>query len=291
MKHPVPPGQQRRPQRSTGMGKPYPPLSAQDKTIWKLVLALACAPAMAIASLVFFVSKHIALRNPAVAACEPGISSFCMLPLAVFLAFTVLLPVILPLRRKQPIFGNPKVHYGSAMWDPNTYPLFGPQRRTVPRDRSPQQLESRRRMWKLWAIALVLLSALACFGIFERTCLMTDGRVLRYSAFNQETELGTVADCTHLTICASSANRRHSTRRRYYYYVILEPSWGRKMIFETGDFLNSHNAPIYMLALRNAFDPQDITVEQAELVPGIISDQQPDAEEAALLRQLFAPAR
>ena len=158
-----------------------PPLSGVDTAIYLGGIAMICGVGVGYVALVSWLSKYAALRDSAVIAYIRTPSSLLFLP---FLALGFLLPLMFFFKKRKPIFGSKRIHYGEAPWKAEWYPLFGPQRKRHPLPEKGRR--HARKHLRIWLICLLMVLLLASLSLFGRLELRSDHSADQYNVFNQK---------------------------------------------------------------------------------------------------------
>ena len=124
-----------------------PPLSGVDTAIYLGGIAMICGVGVGYVALVSWLSKYAALRDPAVSAYVRTPSSLLFLPFLGFLTLGCLLPLLFFFKKRKPILGSKRIHYGEAPWKADwkqANPLWGGslESRMVSTFRSPAETAS-----------------------------------------------------------------------------------------------------------------------------------------------------
>ena len=270
-----------------------PPLSGVDTAIYLGGIAMICGVGVGYVALVSWLSKYAALRDPAVSAYVRTPGSLLFLPFLAFLALACLLPLMFFFKKRKPIFGSKRIHYGEAPWRAEWFPIFGSQRK-----RHPLPEKGRRRAsnhLRIWLICLLIVLLLASLSFFGRLELRADHSIVRYNVFSQQTDTIRIPeDCTGITVFAEE---KHSLRRGWdlnpywEYGLVLHLKTGEELRIDNGDLATrdgNHASKIaVMLEYKKKFSLQNTTVEGTEQLGNVIAYCNLDTQEAALLRELF----
>ncbi len=222
-------------------------------------------------------------------------SSLLFLPFLGFLALGCLLPLMYFFKKRKPIFGSKQIRYGEAPWKAEWYPIFGPRQKG-----HHLPVKTRRRARKhirIWLICLLIVLLLASLSLFGRLELRSGHSLVRYNVFNRQTDTIRIPeDCTGITVFAEE---RHSLRRGWdlnpywEYGLVLHLKTGEELRIDNGDLATrdgNHASKIaVMLEYKNNFSPKNTTVEGMEQMDNVIASCELNAQEAALLQELFQP--
>lgn len=270
-----------------------PPLSGVDTAIYLGGIAMICGVGVGYIALVSWLSKYAALRDSAVIAYIRMPSSLLFLPFLAFLALGCLLPLLFFFKKRKPILGSKRIHYGEAPWKAEWYPLFGPQRKRHPLPEKGRR--HARKHLRIWLICLLMALLLASLSLFGRQELRADHSIVRYNVLNQQTDTIRIPeDCTGITVFAEE---KHSLRRGWElnpyweYGLVLHLKTGEELRIDNGELATrggNHASKIaVMLEYKKKFSLQNTTVEGTEQLGNVIAYCNLDTQEAALLRELF----
>ncbi len=261
-----------------------PPLSFVDKLIyWFLMLLLCCIYfAMLIGDLIL--RDKIAFQDPTVVAKYDHASLLWLLVPWMTFFFMTLVLWLLPYQARKPIFGLRNFKYGPPAY-PKVYPLFMKNK--------PQVYVSERKKKEKRGIALLLVVILLVsfiplpWSLYGRTCLHSDGGIVRHNMFNQVTKEFSASDIESVEIEAYLAKQGKGPRI-WTVRMIFTTESGRSFHFALRDFRgNATEILSAMLQVKSCYHPSIITYSGAENVSLVIGDRTFNAEEKMMLYELF----
>ena len=267
-----------------------PPLSGADKAIYLLLSALLTAGILALLFWWNDIHDWIAFRNPAVIASSPGLSYLVVMPLMLLTEISGMIALICLWGGKQPIFGKKGIRYGEYPWKTDLFPLLGKQHKTVRRSASERRF--RAAMCRFLLCAFLLSLVLCPFGLFERSCLLTDNTIVRYNILNQpEAPISIAEDCERLMVKAAYV---HAARGAPYYTygIVIYTADGCSYEFSNRQFDLRHHSHTdclqQMLAIKALFSDDQITIEGTDYLPNVIEYYGLNEKQANQLQELFA---
>lgn len=261
-----------------------PPLSFVDKLIyWFLMLLLCCIYfGMLIGDLIL--RDKIAFQDPTVVAKYDHASLLWLLvPWMTFFLMTFVL-WLLPYQARKPIFGLRSFKYGPPAY-PKVYPLFMKNK--------PQVYVSERKKKEKRGIALLLVVILLVsfiplpWSLYGRTCLHSDGSIVRHNIFNRVTKEFSSGDIESVEIKAYHAKQgKHS--RIWTVQMKFTAESGRSFSYSFRDFRGDSTETLSaMLRVKSCYHPSIITYSGAENVGLVIGDRKLSPEAQAMLYELF----
>lgn len=168
-----------------------PQLSKLDKAIYILLLAIFIAFIVASVFIIEQIRSFIFFSVADTIAWTDRLTSLCFIPAFFVLIITMLVFLEDRMSNKKAIFGNRKVDYRkySYQYYPIFYKGYKPKRKMT---------EDRKKYIRFcvcaWLFLFSICCVIGCFGIFGRTTLTKDGRVIEYSVFNNVKEEYYISD-------------------------------------------------------------------------------------------------
>lgn len=261
-----------------------PPLSFVDKLIYWFLMALLFAAYFALLIGVLMLRDKIAFRDSTVVAKYDHASLLWMLvPWMTFFLMTFIL-WLQPYQDRKPIFGLRNFKYGPPAW-PKVYPLFM-------KNKPPVYVSERKRREKRGVVLLLTIILLVSFiplpwSLYGRSCLHSDGSIVRHNMFNQVTREFSEHDIESLEIEAFYA-KQGKGRRIWTVRMKFTTESGRDFHFALRDFRgNATEILSAMLQVKSCYHPSSITYSGAEYVDNVIGDRSFNAEERQMLYELF----
>ena len=267
-----------------------PPLSFPDKLIYWTVLLIVIILDFALLFGPFVLRDRIAFGEEAVVAKANDESLFWILvPWMTFFLMTFILWQHFYLERR-PIFGRRNFRYGPPAW-PKVYPLF---MRNKPYVWVSERTKKNRKSVALLLLVVLLVSFIPFpWALYDRSCLRSDGSVVRYSIVNQvhrEYDSGKI-DSVEIETYRYRVGRG-SVKRCWGVRLILTTDSGKTYKFTHKDFREAEQGetPCWltaMLQVKGRYSPEIITCGGLEDLEKVIADQKLTDEEAELLYRLF----
>lgn len=261
-----------------------PPLSFVDKLIYWLIMALLIATYFALPMGVFLLRDRIAYQDATVVAKYDHASLLWLLiPWMTYFLMTFLL-WIQPYQGRKPIFGLRKFKYGPPAY-PKVYPLFMKNKPTV--YISERAKKEKRGIALLLAVILLVSFIPLPWSLYGRTCLHSDGSMVRHNIFNRVIKEFSAGDIESLEIKAYHAKQgKHS--RVWTVQMKFTTESGRSFSYQINDFCGNNSETLAaMLQVKNYYHPSVITYAGAEYLSSVISDRRLSPDDQAILYELF----
>lgn len=266
-----------------------PPLSFADMLVYwtAMVILIALYIGLLLGPLIW--RGEIAFADETVIAnrATAGIL-WLLVPWMTFFLMTFIL-WIQPYQARRPIFGRRNFKYGPPAW-PKIYPIFMKNKPYVWVSEKTKQ--SRKTVAVVLAVVLLVSFIPFPWSLYGRECLRSDGSIVRYNVFNQESrehssgQIASVEFETH-----SYSTGKSSLRRRWGVMVTLTTDSGRRYVFNHREFRSIDRESRYwvsaMLQLKRRYDPSIITYTGADRLEQVAADQNLSASDANMLYQLF----
>ncbi len=260
-----------------------PPLSRLDKGIYIAIMVVCLLAAAALAFDWSWWGEKIFGEAVRTVALRREFSEF----FAAFLIVAVLLVLVFTLHIKGfveriPIFGNKNVKYGEYPWPKKLYPIFDERRKQLPMS------AEKRRFWRGYAAIICLLLIYAFFisgpTICRRVTLEPDGAINAYNSFTPVSHC-----CTEDYECAEFRIYEHWHRFASYltYELTLTCDDGRSYTFTREDMSTPDDALKTVLKIKEELSEEQFGIYRRDLLENLISEENIQAEEEALLRQIF----
>lgn len=261
-----------------------PPLTKLDKCLYLagaafyIVAVIACVIALDLLEEVYYFS------DPSVLAVKRHASEFLIIPAFFYLMLSAIVIFLIPYGIDQPLFGDPKIRYGSPPWASDCYPIFGRQRH--PARRTPKGQQVIKRMLQLWLAGLLVSLALLPLSFFGRDCLLRDYSIVSYDMLNCERKHVFPLEFSSLELKAYVAYHRGWTTS---VNAELKTTEGERFSFASNQFVNRDRSLALrsMQTIKDMFPSHNVRLEGRDKLYSLVEHGQYTAEEAALLYDLF----
>ena len=269
-----------------------PPLSVLDRAIYMLCIVLAFVLFILFFVLGHFLELAIARSDPSVIASTRHMSSLWALPFFFYIFMSVVIAGFMTFGAKLPIFGNPKVAYGSYPWKKDLYPLLDPRRKNVFVSEDTRML--RRDLRILWGIGLFITLILASLSFCGRDCLCRDDWIVSYDMFNTLSDR--VYDTSDFHSAAFQTFVGSFSSKNYGYAMTIEMDDGRRFRFNRDDFLGEAGKRkdtltlLKMREIKSLLPPERIAISGEERGNRVADYWHMNKTETELLRELFETA-
>lgn len=220
-----------------------PPLGGTDRLLYVLLIFLGIGIPLGGYLLCGLLMKKRFMAGPTegVAAFSASAGRLLQLPLPVLLCLFCVLFAAYGLTVKQPLFGDPRIRYGSPGLK-DIHPLLGPRRKK--RALSEEERSFRGKLAAVCAVLLLLGLFLFVLGTARFDVLRADGALERRGLFR-----GTVSDPVTLSEGKGSSSVFFATAAGDGYKVRLTYADGAAASFSRSDFLLS-DGDAFRLILR-----------------------------------------
>ena len=261
-----------------------PPLSFVDKLIYWFLMALLIAAYFALLIGVLMLRDKIAFWDSTVVAKYDHASLLWMLvPWMTFFLMTFIL-WLQPYQDRKPIFGLRNFKYGPPAW-PKVYPLL--MKNKPPVYTSERKKKEKRSVALLLTVILLVSFIPLPWSLYGRSCLHSDGSIVRHNMFNQVTQEFSEHDIESLEIEAFHT-KQGKGRRIWTVRMKFTTESGRNFHFALRDFRgNATEILSAMLQVKSCYHPSIITYSGTEHVGGVLSERAFNAEERLMLYELF----
>ena len=261
-----------------------PPLSFVDKLIyWFLMMLLIAAYCVMIIGF-GLLRKNIAYQDLTVIAIYDHISLlWSLVPALTFFLMTFIL-WYMPYKDRKPIFGLRNFKYGPPAY-PKVYPLF---MKNKPQVYVSERAKKEKRGIALLLVVILLVSFIPLpWSLYGRTCLHSDGSIVRHNIFNRVTKEFSSGDIESVEIKAYHAKQgKHS--RIWTVQMKFTAESGRSFSYSFRDFRGDSTETLSaMLRVKSCYHPSVITYVGAENVGHVIGDRKLSPEAQAILYELF----
>jgi hypothetical protein len=268
---------QRRPQ--------VPALSWGDKAIYNVLVALSVV--MSFVALFLFVWLQGRMTA------EPGVLAVSDNPLGGFVLWAYVfihMGIFLDLKlHKVHLFGRRDITYGPPKWK-EAYPIF---RKHPKVSRKPTELRMLRMKWIAYLVGWAAVLVACCMTFFPRQVWMMDGSVKVYDRSNQLIQHYSHGDIEQLCFETtwSKSGKGFTARYRAELQVRIRMEDGTEILFSYRELYPSERALEAMVDLKNSLPEGTVSclIDKEYTPEDVIRDNDYTPEEAALLRQLFAP--
>lgn len=261
-----------------------PPLSFLDKLIYWFLMALLCCTYLALGLGAFVLRDKIAYQDATVVAKYDHASLLWLLvPCMTFFLMTFILWYMLYTDRK-PIFGLRNFKYGPPAY-PKIYPLFM-------KNKPPVYVSERKKKEKRGVALLLVIVLLVSFipfpwSLYGRSCLHSDGSIVRHNMFNRVTKEFSEQDIESLEIEALHA-RQGKGRRTWTVRMKFTTESGRNFSYTFREFRGNITETLSaMLQVKSCYHPSIITYSGTENVGDVIAYRNFSPEEKAMIYELF----
>lgn len=261
-----------------------PPLSFVDKLIYRFLMMLLCCIYFAMLIGDIILRDKIAFQDPTVVAKYDHASLLWLLvPWMTFFLMTFVL-WLLPYQARKPIFGLRNFKYGPPAY-PKVYPLF---MKNKPQVYVSERAKKEKRGIALLLVVILLVSFIPLpWSLYGRTCLHSDGGIVRHNMFNQVTKEFSDQDIASLEIEAYLA-KQGKGRPIWTVRMIFTTESGRSFSYSFRDFRGDSTETLSaMLRVKSCYHPSIITYSGAENVGLVIGDRKLSPEAQAMLYELF----
>lgn len=266
-------------------GAQKPPLSALDKTIYRITI-MAGIGLILLLWLLFglWIPGKIGYLGEGAIACGDQWGILTAMPFGFCIGVTVILIASKGLDTKQPIFGNKKAK--ASVFSPmlTVYPLVSKEFWEKMTDKTKKNIK----WWSIFFLVIFIICLTVLFlGLYPRSVLYEDGNIENYGITNQITDYEHIDMADSMTLEIDAQKRNKSVR--YDYYLYLNFSFGGETYsFEIDEFekMSDKNALLYMQSLKERFGERCELIG-ADLSKELIAEKQWGSEEKALLYELF----
>lgn len=261
-----------------------PPLSFADKLIYWFLMALLIAAYFALFIGVLMLRDKIAFQDVTVVAKYDHASLlWSLVPWMTFFLMTFIL-WYMPYEDRKPIFGLRNFKYGPPAY-PKVYPLF---MKNKPKVYVSERQKKEKRGIALLLVVILLVSFIPLpWSLYGRTCLHSDGSIVRHNMFNRVTKDFSAGDIESVEIKAYLAKQGKGSRVWTVQMKFTTES-GRDFSYSIRDFRgNSTETLSAMLRVKSYYHPSVITYVGAENVGLVIGDRKLSPEAQAMLYELF----
>ena len=261
-----------------------PPLSFVDKLIYWLIMALLIATYFALPMGVFLLRDRIAYQDTTVVAkYDHGSLLWLLVPWMTYFLMTFLL-WIQPYQDRKPIFGLRNFKYGPPAF-PKVYPLF---MKNKPAVYISERKKNEKRGIALLLVVILLVSFIPLpWSLYGRTCLHSDGSMVRYNIFNQVTKEFSAGDVESVEVKAYHAKQgKHS--RVWTVQIKFTTEHGRSFSYQMRDFRGNNSETLSsMLQVKGRYHPSVITYVGTEHLGSVIADHKLSPQAQTMLYELF----
>lgn len=269
-----------------------PPLSLLDKTLYGVIALLGFVFYLLAMLMMGLYREVLAFFDERVVACEGSLSMYLAFPFMIYLLVTMGALYERGTFGRIPIFGKRGIKYGPPEWPP-VYPIF--MKNKPYHWVSENTKEMRKLSIRIWVIGFVICLALYCLSFFGRTCLMEDGRVVQYNAFNMVTEEHLPEQLKSVTFDTCKLSGSKGSRRLWLFHdsrwvcqIHLTASNGETYSFSQRYFEDQWEALEEMVQIKAQYPPEILRFEGTEHLEYVAADHDYAEEEAKMLYELFA---
>ena len=206
-----------------------------------------------------------------------------LVPWMTFFLITLVL-WLQPYQDRKPIFGLRNFKYGPPAY-PKVYPLFM-------KNKPPVYISERKKKEKRGVALLLLIILLVSFipypwSLYGRSCLHSDGSIVRHNMFNRVTKEFSDHDIASLEIEAFHT-KQGKGRPIWTVRMKFTTESGRNFHFTLRDFRgNATEILSAMLQVKSCYHPSIITYSGAEHIGNVLADRTFNTEERLMLYELF----
>jgi hypothetical protein len=268
---------QRRPQ--------VPALSWGDKAIYNVLVALSVVMGFVVLFLFVWLQGRMTAEPGVLAVSDNPLGGF-VLWVYVFIHMGIFLDLKL---HKVHLFGRRDITYGPPKWK-EAYPIF---RKHPKVSRKPTELRMLRMKWIAYLVGWAAVLAVCYMTFFPRQVWMMDGSVKVYDRSNQLIQHYSHGDIEQLRFETtwSKSGKGFTARYSAELQVRIRMEDGTEILFSYRELYPSERALEAMVDLKNSLPEGTVSclIDKEYTPEDVIRDNDYTPEEAALLRQLFAP--
>ena len=203
-----------------------------------------------------FLRNSIAFKDAETVAYISKGSALLSLPFLLFIELCLLVPLIMGLESKKPIFGSKKYKYGEYPFGKGCLPVFC-RCKNNRKKALPQKM-------LFCCFVLIVLGCLIPFSLFGREVLCVDNSIEIINSVNNVTKTYTADDYSSLSIKSKYVGGRYNNYWKYE--ITIEMKDGEVFTFSNRDFdsrLSDFNDICLdkMLEIKNCFSVEKITVK------------------------------
>jgi hypothetical protein len=268
-----------------------PQLSKLDKSLYTLLLMIFIVLIIILVYIIEQLRSFVFFSDPDAVAWTDRLTSLCFIPAFFVLIVTMFVFLEDRMSNKKAIFGNKKVDYRKYGYQyyPIFYKGYKPKRKMT---------EDRKKYIRFcvvaWLILFSICCGIGCFGIFGRTVLTKDGRVIEYSVFNNVKEEYQISDISKVVYSTYYNRGGRYTPDSYDYSIEIHVLNSDKTFsfdnesFKTTKNENISNSLTEMIRLKEyVYKNKIITFDIREEL-NVISDYHNfNEDEAEILHKLF----
>ena len=261
-----------------------PPLTKLDKWLYLAGAAVFVGALFASLFVIDLLKDVYYFSDQSILAVKKHASELLSLPAYFYLMLSVIPIFLVPYGNDQPLFGDPKIRYGSPPWAPDCYPIFGRQRHLA--RLTPKAHQFRKRMLHFWFAGLLIVLALALLSFFGRDCLLRDYSIVSYDMLNRESNRTFPSEFSSLEL---EAEVRYYKSWTTCVKAKLNAAEGDSFSFESTDFANKDRALALrsMQTLKGMVPPQNVSLQGRDKLRDLVRRGNYTKEETALLYNLF----
>lgn len=269
--------------------RPMPKLGWKDHLIYLTVIVLTLAVALTGIFFTSVIRDCIAFSDASVVAITVGEGNIHSIWLSIW-CLLVFIPLLGFYSKKIPIFGNPGVSYGPPQ-HPSIYPIF---MKNKPQPRVEPKVKKRKQKYRRILTVVLVSTFLICASLFPlsvcgRSVLQEDGTILVYDEHNDLTNRYTTEniDFVLLDTYLSGGSGRASG---HYWHINFEVHMkdAESYRFAPHCFEGSDLQQLQtMLYMKEQVFGGLCVISSTENLHRVIDDQNYNAEESALVYQLF----
>lgn len=264
-----------------------PQLGWKDQLIYWVAIILTGGFSISGAVIVLLVQDAIAFSDPAVIARTVGQGNlhFIWLVLWCLIAFVLILAG--PYQQRIPILGRSDIKYGPPAY-PRVYPIF--MRNKPNYWVSPKEAQKKKKLRLIVAILLtvtfLISAAVFPLSLYGRAVLNEDGTVTVYDARNREEHHYTTDQIASVELGTYQASGRYSSSWHLHFVITTVDSETYK--FAAHSFSGTELQQLQtMLHVKDELYDNQCVISGLENVQKVIQDQYRQADERALVYQLF----
>ena len=261
-----------------------PPLTKLDEWLYFTGAAIFIVALIASLFVINLLEDVYYFSDQSILAVKKHASELLFLPAVCYLMLSVIPIFLVPYGNDQPLFGDPKIRYGSPPWAPDCYPIFGRQRHLA--RLTPKAHQFRKRMLHFWFAGLLIVLALALLSFFGRDCLLRDYSIVSYDMLNRESNRTFPSEFSSLEL---EAEVRYYKSWTTSVKAKLNAAEGDSFSFESRDFANKDRALALrsMQTLKGMVPPQNVSLQGRDKLRDLVRRGNYTKEETALLYNLF----
>ena len=261
-----------------------PPLTKLDKWLYLAGAAVFVGALFASLFVIDLLKDVYYFSDQSILAVKKHASELLSLPAYFYLMLSVIPIFLVPYGNDQPLFGDPKIRYGSPPWAPDCYPIFGRQRHLT--RRTPKAHQFRKRMLHFWFAGLLVSLALSLLSFFGRDCLLRDYSIVSYDMLNRESNHTFPSELSSLEL---EVVVRHSSWKTFV-RAKINTAEGDSYSFESQDFFANKDRALAlrsMQTLKGMVPPQNVRLQGRDKLRDLVRRGKYTKEETALLYDLF----